>query len=293
MSAALRLRRHDAPVDRSFTDWGREVVGDERVVAQVASLIGVATFHHDPGSLSASFVAERLRRATKLPPAVRYITGGWGALADRLGDHARSIGVRIETSSPVDSLPEGGPVVLAVPLAEASELLGTPVSWTGTRTALLDVAISARRGDAFAVGDLEESGWAETFSMPDPTIAPRGEHLVQAQMGMRPGESLDDAIVRIERLLDAGFRDWRTRETWRRRARIEAETGAVDLPGTSWLDRPAVDRGDDVYLIGDMVAAPGLLAEVSHASSLTAVAAITKRAGHAARHRPVRTGDHS
>jgi hypothetical protein len=131
---------------------------------------------------------------------------------------------------------------------------------------------------------IEESGWAETFSMPDATIAPRGEHLVQSQIGMRPGESLDDAITRAERLLDAGYRDWRTRETWRRRARIEGETGAVDLPGTSWRDRPAVDRGGDVYLVGDMVAAPGLLAEVSHAAALTAVDAISERGRRPGRH---------
>ena len=41
-------------------------------------------------------------------------------------------------------------------------------------------------------------------------------------------------------------------------------------PGTSWRDRPAVDRGDGVFLAGDMVAAPGLLSEVSWASALEA-----------------------
>ena len=51
----------------------------------------------------------------------------------------------------------------------------------------------------------------------------------------------------------------------------------MDLPGTSWRDRPAIDRGDDVYLVGDMVAAPGLLAEVSHTAALTAVASINDR----------------
>lgn len=48
-------------------------------------------------------------------------------------------------------------------------------------------------------------------------------------------------------------------------------TGAVDLPGTSWRDRPAVDRGDGVYLAGDQVAAPGALGEVSFTNALEAV----------------------
>ncbi|HEX3518971.1 MAG TPA: hypothetical protein VHT29_08055, partial [Solirubrobacteraceae bacterium] len=44
----------------------------------------------------------------------------------------------------------------------------------------------------------------------------------------------------------------------------------VDMPGTSWQDRPAVDRGGGVFLAGDMVAAPGLLSEVSYASAVQA-----------------------
>jgi phytoene dehydrogenase-like protein len=238
----------------------------------------VATFHHDPGSLSAAFVVERLRQATMVPPTVRYVTGGWSAVIDRLADRAWSLGVRIETSSRVDSLPAGGPVVLAVPLPAASALLGEEVSWTGARTALLDVTLTKRRGDAFIVSDMDASGWAETFSMPDPTLAPKGEHLVQVQVGMRPDESRDEAIARAEELLDVGYRGWRQRETWRRQAKIEDESAAIDLPGTSWRDRPAIDRGNDVYLAGDMVAAPGIPADVSCSSALTAVEAITAKA---------------
>jgi hypothetical protein len=53
---------------------------------------------------------------------------------------------------------------------------------------------------------------------------------------------------------------------------VENSTGALDLPGTAWRDRPQVDRGNGVYLVGDMVAAPGLLTEVSFNSALAAVA---------------------
>ncbi len=51
---------------------------------------------------------------------------------------------------------------------------------------------------------------------------------------------------------------------------MDARSGALDMPGTSWRDRPAVDRGDGVFLAGDMVAAPGLLAEVAWASAIEA-----------------------
>ncbi|CAM5614935.1 NAD(P)-binding protein [Streptomyces violaceorubidus] len=72
-------------------------------------------------------------------------------------------------------------------------------------------------------------------------------------------------------MLDLGFPRWRERLTWRRDAVANGRTGAVDLPGTTWRDRPAVDRGDGVYLAGDQVASPGLLSEVSFNSALTAV----------------------
>jgi hypothetical protein len=42
------------------------------------------------------------------------------------------------------------------------------------------------------------------------------------------------------------------------------------MPGSSWRERPAIDRGDGVFLTGDMVAAPGLLSEVSWASAVEA-----------------------
>ena len=44
----------------------------------------------------------------------------------------------------------------------------------------------------------------------------------------------------------------------------------MDLPGTTWRDRPAVDRGDGVFLAGDQVAAPGVLSEVAFASGIEA-----------------------
>jgi hypothetical protein len=158
-------------------------------------------------------------------------------------------------------------VILAVPLAKAEELLHDPsLRWTGTRTALLDVSLRRRRGDPFVVSDLDASGWVETFSRADGTLAPAGEQLVQAQAGLRPGETLDQGVERLEALLDLAYPCWRERETWRRRMAVDGESGALDLPGSGWRDRPRGDRGDGVHLVGDMVAAPGVLSEVIHRS---------------------------
>jgi len=276
--AIVRLRRRSltAPVDATFTDWASSLVGPD-AAARVAALMGVATFDHDPGRLSALFVQERLRRATRLPARARYVPGGWGTLVDRLADRARTLGAVVETGSRVDVLPDG-PVVFAVPMARAAALLDDPtLAWTGTRTALLDAAFRRERRDPFLASDLDEAGFAEAYSVPDPSLAPPGEHLVQAQVGLRPEEALDACIARAERLLDAGWRDWRDRETWRRRLKVTDDSGAVDLPGTTWRDRPSIDRGHDVHVVTDMSAAPGSLTEVPHAAALMAVASLTMR----------------
>ena len=51
---------------------------------------------------------------------------------------------------------------------------------------------------------------------------------------------------------------------------MDGRSGALDFPGATWRDRPAVERGDGVYLCGDQVAAPGCLAEVAFASAIEA-----------------------
>ena len=101
-------------------------------------------------------------------------------------------------------------------------------------------------------------------------MAPRGHSLVQAHLGLRLDENLEAALDRIERLLDETIAGWRERVAWRRRQLVTDSSGAVDLPGTTWRDRPAIVRGDGVFLAGDMVAAPGLLAEVAWASAIEA-----------------------
>jgi phytoene dehydrogenase-like protein len=161
-------------------------------------------------------------------------------------------------------------VILATELHQAGALLGEELNWPSGHCVCLDLGLSQRRGDPFVVSDLDEAGWVERFSAADSSLAPKGEELVQAQIPIRPGEETEPAAARLEHLLDLSLPQWRERVTWRRRQVMKARTGALDLPGTTWRDRPAIDRGSGVYLVGDMVAAPGLLSEVSWASAIQA-----------------------
>jgi phytoene dehydrogenase-like protein len=279
LPSVLRLRGREAPVDADFRTWASEH-SDERTAAMLSAGAGVYTFHHDPGALSAAFVWQRtVRTLLSPPPSVRYAIGGWSSLVATLAGRARELGVAIETAHAVTELPPGLTIV-------ATELLGDDsLTWTSGHTVCLDLGVRRRRGDPFVVSDMDEAGWIERFSAADRTLAPKGEDLVQAQMPVRPGESTEQAAARLERLLDVSLPEWRSRETWRRRQVLDRRSGALDMPGTTWRDRPAVDRGDGVFLAGDMVAAPGLLSEVAWASAIEASRLALELAAGAARPR--------
>jgi phytoene dehydrogenase-like protein len=272
-------RRRTAPVDQDFSSWAGELYGPAASRA-AANLLGVVTYDADPGRLSAAFVWERLLRVTApRPPAVRYIIGGWTSVIARLAARARELGVVIETGARVDQLPDP-PVIVATELTAARQLLAdATLRWDSGRSVLLDVGVTARPGDAFAIADLDEAGFLERYSSPDPSLAPAGHSLVQAQMPLRPGESKADGLQRLERLVELGIPGWRGRTTWRRDAVAAGRTGALDLPGRTWRDRPAINRGNGVFLAGDMVAAPGLLGEVSINSAIEAARGAVHAAG--------------
>ena len=272
-------RRRTAPIDRSFSGWADEHYGPAASRA-AANLLGVVTYDANPGRLSAAFVWERLLRVTApRPPAVRYVIGGWTSMIARLATRARELGVVIETGARVDQLPDP-PVIVATELTAAQRLLvDATLRWDSGRSVVLDVGVTARRGDAFVVFDLDEAGFLERYSSPDPSLALAGHSLVQAQMPLRPGESKADGLRRLERLVDLGIPGWRRRTTWRRDAVAAGRTGALDLPGRTWRDRPAINRGNGIFLAGDMVAAPGLLGEVSINSAIRAARGALQEAG--------------
>jgi len=189
---------------------------------------------------------------------------------EEIGKYARSLGVIIELGSRVSSI-GAGITIVAAELESARLLLGDDsLDWPSGRTSLLDLGVTRDPRDLFVVSDLDTCGWLENFTMPDSTIAPAGEYLVQMQMPIDPEGTKADGVARLEALADQALPGWRGRTTHRLESLANARTGAVDYPGTSWRDRPAIDRGDGVYLVGDRVAAPGLLSEVSLNSGVRA-----------------------
>lgn len=285
LRAQLR-KRLTAPVDVDFHTWAAGHWG-ERTATQLANAISVVTYDADTGRLSAAFVWELFQRVLgPVPPAVRWVRGGWQRTIDRMADRARELGVVIETGARLDSLPTDGPVVVATDLDSARRLLGDDsLQGTSGFAALLDIAVPRDRRDRFLVFDLDEGGFHECYSAQDDSVAPAGESLFQLQMPVRAGESRDAAQQRLGAFADLAVPDWRSRNTFHRTSTSKKRTGALDLPGTTWRDRPAVDRGDGVYLAGDMVAAPGMRGEISINSAIAAAAGAVADARKATRAR--------
>ena len=268
----------EAPDDLDYRTWAHARMSPRAAEAAIG-FASLPTFHGDPGALSAAFVHERIQRSMARP-AVGYVVGGWSRLIDKLAGRALELGVRLETDARVTTLP-AGPCIVATPLRAAARLLDDPsLTWPGPRTATLDVALEPRRGDPAGVLDIDARAYVARYTATDPSMAPAGQELVQAASGLRDGERLADGLSRIHAVLDLGYRHWRDRKLWEHTAVYECGAGAADPPGTTWRDRPAIERGGDRWLAGDQVAAPGVLSEVSCASgSRAAQLAIASVAG--------------
>lgn len=268
---AMRLSLRDAPADLSYRDWIARFAPGEQIDA-ICRIACFYSFAADPGALSATFVNERNARLVRPPSPARFVSaGGWQAIVDRLEAHARRLGVQIETGHRVHQLPDR-PVIVATELSAAAELLGESLSAPKAEAVLLDLALTSRPGEPSAVLDLDGGAFVERYTAFDEGLAPRSQHLLQCHAGLAPGELPESAVARIETALDLTFMDWRQREQWRAVRRSEGRSGAVEVPGVDWSKRPAIDRGDRVFLVGDAVAAPGLLAEVAVNSAIEAAA---------------------
>jgi hypothetical protein len=262
------LLASEAPSDRSFSSWATALVG-AKSAADVAALCFIVTYDHEPGRLSAAFVQERLRRLVS-PGVVRYVVGGWQALVATLAACAERLGVVIETRHRVSQLPEP-PVVVAVPLAAARRLLRSEsLRWEGTRVGLLDLAVPRTTEFPTSLLDLDERLYLARYTAFDATLAPPGLELIQVACGCRPGERLSEVELRMTRVLDGVAPAWRETRCWLRRSLLTDSTGALDLPGRQWSERPPIDVAPGVYLAGDAVAAPGLLSEVAFESARSA-----------------------
>jgi len=259
----------EAPAGASFRAWLLRHV-DAKTAEAIVAVAFIFTFDHDPGRLSAAFVHQRLRRA--LAGGVRYVAGGWSTLVGLLAERAGRLGAQLRTQARVPAVP-AGPTILATSLAAARQLTGDrSLAWPSARVATFDLGLRADASPGwFRVMDLDDRIYAARYSLADPTLAQPGHELIQIAAACSPRERKADAERRVQRLLDQAWPGWRAAVRWHRSAMRTHCTGAIDLPGTTWRDRPAISRGNTLAVATDQSAAPGLLAEAAITAAQLAV----------------------
>lgn len=210
--------------------------------------------------------------------------GGWSTLVSLLAERAASLGAEIRTQTRAPALP-AGPTILATGLAAARQLTGDrSLTWPSARVATIDLGLRADTGPGwFRVMDLDNRIYAARYGLADPSLAPQGHELIQISAACAPGERKADAEDRVHRLLDQSWPGWRAAVRWRRSSVRTHCTGAVDLPGATWHDRPAVSRGSALTVATDQSAAPRLLTETGIAAAQLAVCHLTELAGTSSR----------
>jgi hypothetical protein len=267
--SAITRAQGDAPIDVTFRDWLLQNM-DEACADAISGLLFVTTYDYDPGRLSAAFMAERLRRT--LANTARYVVGGWARIVGDMTRRAQQLGVSLRTRTRVSTIgPEA--TVVATALGIARKVIGDhSLCWPSATTALLDVGLRSDKGiDWFRVLDLDARIYLARYTAVDESLAPPGCELIQIASAYRPGDNTESALGRAEGLLDVCWPGWRGRVQWQRRAIMRGLTGAIDLPGTSWRDRPAVFRRRMLCVATDQSAAAGMLAEVGTAAAIDAV----------------------
>jgi phytoene dehydrogenase-like protein len=128
------------------------------------------------------------------------------------------------------------------------------ITVVGGGLAGLTAAIAcAEQGASVVLHEAHSTLGGRARSTPAPYIANDGA-----------SRAAEDGLARLEAVFDLAYPEWRREHS------ANYRTGDLDLPGQTWRDRPAINQGHGRYLIGDAVAATGLLAEVSINSALNA-----------------------
>ena len=274
----------------STSDWLRRTLGSEKARATAAALVRVTTFVADQEQLSAEVAARQLKLG--IAPGVRYLEGGWQSLVNALAAKAEAAGARLRTRAAVRMLQQevGGwtvaldeetlhadvLVVAAGEPADVAKLLGdrAPAApGPPAELSVLDLGLRRlpRRSRRFALG-VDKPTYLSRHSPPDRRD---GTLLSLASYAREPQPALEE-------LADVVQPGWRDEVAFERFLPRMVPVTAIATPRTGGLaGRPAVDRGEGLYLAGDWIGAQGWLVDAAISSGAAAAAA--------ALHQPVAT----
>lgn len=265
----------------STADWLRQSLSTETARAAAGAFVRVTTFVADQESLSADVAATQLKIGAY--PGVRYLRGGWQSLVDALTGKAEADGAVLRTRAAVRAVARtaggwevtldretlqadllviaaGGPDAVAGLLGDHAPTAPGPAVEIST----LDLGLESlpRRFQRFALG-VDQPTYLSRHS---PADQRDGVLLSLASYAREPREAL-------ERLADSVQPGWRERATLERFLPRMVPVSAMTTPAGGGLPgRPAVDRGEGLYLAGDWVGPEGWLVDAALASGAAAAA---------------------
>jgi hypothetical protein len=262
---ALRKLSSNIPPDPnlSVSQWLEAEVRTEKVRQLILTYVRVSTYSNQPELMSAQTAFRQFQMAAK--SGVRYIDGGWQTMIDQMAEHARELGVRIETGVEVKDIPAGA--ILAIPPQQVTTLTG--MKFDGIlpmRMACLDLGLTELPPDAaaFALGVDEpiyysvHSLWAKMAKGPQ-AVVHIGKYL-GASTGTR------EELEHFADILMPG---------WRERVLVARFLPEMTVAHTGvWVNRPRPDVRSvpGVFIAGDWVGNRGMLADAAVASGLEAAA---------------------
>jgi phytoene dehydrogenase-like protein len=278
--------RSDELAGLSTSEWLSGTLRSRRARAAAAALVRVTTFVADQESLSADVAARQLRLG--IAPGVRYLRGGWQQLVDALVARAEREGVAMRTRAGVRLLDQeeggwtaaldeetlhaevlvlaaGGPEAVAKLLGEKAPAAPGPAA----ELSVLDLGLRRlpRRTRRFALG-IDAPTYLSRHSPPD---HPDGVLLSLADYTRAPRQVL-------EAMADVVQPGWRRQLLFDRFLPRMVAVSAVPTPATGGLaGRPAVDRGEGLYLAGDWVGPEGWLVDAAISSGAAAAAAALRK----------------
>ena len=266
----------------SVSDWLQRNLHSRSARESAAALVRVTTFVADHDALSADVAATQLKIG--LLPGVRYLRGGWQSLVDALAAGAERNGATVRTGAGVRSLerePGGWAVTLDGETLQADVLViaaGGPDAFAkllGDRSpaspgpaaelSVLDLGLRSlpRGGRRFALG-IDAPTYLSRHSPPDHRD---GVLLSLASYTRQPREKL-------EVMADAVQPGWRERATLQRFLPRMVAVSAIPSPAGGGLGgRPAVERGEGLYLAGDWLGPEGWLVDAAMSSGAAVAAA--------------------
>jgi phytoene dehydrogenase-like protein len=266
----------------SVGEWLRRSIRSESARASAAALVRVTTFVADQDVLSADVAVTQLKIG--LLPGVRYLRGGWQSLVDALVARAERDGATVRTRAAVRALerePSGWTVTLDGETLQADVLVlaaGGPDAFAKllrdrspappgppAELSVLDIGLRSlpRGGRRFALG-IDAPTYLSRHSPPDRRD---GALLSLAGYTRQPREKL-------EAMADAVQPGWRERATLQRFLPRMVAVSAIPRPAGGGLGgRPAVERGEGLYLAGDWLGPEGWLVDAAMSSGAAAAAA--------------------